>query len=174
MRRDIALDRELLVHGAANAGSALAGGIIGHTAISPTHLGHTLAPGQRLPALLVGVLLAATAFFGTELISATPRLVMGGLLAYIGLALMQQWLLRMRRTMARSDYAVLLAIFAVIAIWDLLWGVALGLALATVLFVVNYSRIDVVRFEASGDRSGAASRAAPASANGCWPRAAGC
>lgn len=151
-RRDIALNRSLLAHGAGNAAAALAGGLIGYTAISLSTLHHGLARGRRLPGPIVALLLVGTALLGTAALSAIPRLVMGGLLAYVGLGMLHEWLLRARRTMSRGDYAVVLAIFAVIAVEDFLWGVALGLVLTTVLFVVNYSRIDVVRFELAGDR----------------------
>lgn len=152
IKRDLSLDRELLVHGAANVASALAGGLIGYTAISLSSLGHTLAGGRRLPGLLVALLLLSTALLGTAAVSAIPRLVIGGLLVYIGFELLQAWLLRAYRTMPRGDYAVVVAILAVIAATNFLWGVVVGLVAATLLFVVNYSRVDVVRFELGGDR----------------------
>lgn len=152
VKRDIAVDRDLLVHGVANIGSALAGGLIGYTAISMSSVGYTLAGGRRLPGLLVALLLLATALLGTDAIAAVPRFVMGGLLVFIGLALLDEWLWQARRTMRRGDYAVVLAIFAVIAVEDFLWGVALGVVAAIVRFVVDYSRIDIVRFELGGDR----------------------
>ncbi|MGA0612213.1 SLC26A/SulP transporter family protein [Caldimonas sp. KR1-144] len=152
IKRNLSLDRELLVHGAANVGSALAGGLIGYTAISLSSLGHTLAGGRRLPGLVVAVLLLSTALLGTAAVAAAPRLVMGGLLMYIGSELLLEWLLRARRTMPRGDHAVVVAIFAVIVATDFLWGVAVGLVAATALFVISYSRIDVVRFELAGDR----------------------
>ena len=53
VKRDIALDRELLAHGAGNLLAGLAGGVIGYTAISLSTLGHKLARGRRLPGVLV-------------------------------------------------------------------------------------------------------------------------
>ncbi|HVK31241.1 MAG TPA: SulP family inorganic anion transporter [Burkholderiaceae bacterium] len=152
IKRDVSLDRELLVHGAANVGSALAGGLIGFTAISLSSLGHSIAGGRRLPGVLVALLLVSTALLGTAVVAAVPRMVIGGLLVYIGFELLQEWLVRARRTMPRGDFAVVVTILAVIAATNFLWGLAVGLVAATVLFVINYSRIDVVRFELGGDR----------------------
>jgi SulP family sulfate permease len=151
VKRDISPDRELLAHGAANLASGLAGGLIGYTAISFSTLSHTLAGGRRLPGVLVALGLLATAVFGTALVAAMPRFVMGGLLVFIGFGLLHEWLVAARRTLARAEYALVVAIFAVIAIEDFLLGVALGLAATTVLFVVNYGRIGAVRFELTGD-----------------------
>lgn len=151
VQRDLSPNRDLRVHGAANVACAAAGGLIGYTAISVSSVGHALARGRRLPGLLVALLLLATALFGTAAMAAMPRFVIGGLLVCIGLSLLQEWLLQARRGMARVDYAVVLAIFVVIVATNFLWGVAVGLVAATVLFVVNYSRIDVVRFELGGN-----------------------
>jgi SulP family sulfate permease len=151
IKRDIALDRELLAHGAGNVLSGLAGGAIGYTAISLSALNHALAGGRRAPGLLVAALLAATAWFGTSLVSSIPRFVMGGLVIFIGLGLLHEWIVRARHTLTRAEYAIVLAIFAVIAIENFLVGVAVGLVATTLLFVVSYARIVPVRFELSGE-----------------------
>jgi sulfate permease, SulP family len=151
IKRDIALDRELLAHGAGNVLSGLAGGNIGYTAISLSALNHALGGGRRGPGLLVSALLMATAAFGTSLVSSTPRLVMGGLVIFIGLGLLHEWIVRARHTLTRAEYAIVLVIFAVIAIENFLLGVAVGLVATTLLFVVSYARIVPVRFELSGE-----------------------
>ena len=150
VQRDLPTDHELRVQGLANIACASAGGLIGYTAISVTSIGHALAPARRLPGLLAALMLLATALLGAAAIAAVPRFVVGGLLVCIGLALLQEWLLQARRGMARGDYAAMLAIFAVIVATNFLWGIAFGLLAATVLFVVNYSRIDVVRHALDG------------------------
>ena len=151
-KRDLSLDRELLAHGAGNLLSGLAGGLIGYTAISLSTLGHKLARGSRLPGVLVALLLVMTALLGTSLVSSIPRPVMAGLIIYIGLALLHEWVVAARRTLPRSDYAVVLMIFAVIAIQNFLWGVVFGLLVTVLLFVVSYSRLGVVRLETVGRR----------------------
>lgn len=150
VQRDLPTDHELRVQGMANIACGAAGGLIGYTAISVTSIGHALARGRRLPGLLAALMLLATALIGAAAIAAVPRFVVGGLLVCIGLALLQEWLLQARRGMARGDYAAMLAIFAVIVATNFLWGIAFGLLAATVLFVVNYSRIDVVRHALDG------------------------
>jgi len=53
--------------------------------------------------------------------------------------------------MSRVDHALLLAIVAVIAAVGFLPGVAVGLVAAVALFVVRYSRIDVIKHSLTGD-----------------------
>jgi SulP family sulfate permease len=150
VKRDIALDRELLVHGAGNALAGLAGGLIGYTAISLSALSHTLAHGRRLPGLLTALFLVATALLGTDLVALVPRPVMGGLLVFIGLALLHEWVVVAHRALPISDFAVVLIIAAVIAVEGFLWGVTVGLIVTAALFIVRYSRVGAVRFERSG------------------------
>jgi SulP family sulfate permease len=150
VQRELPTDHELRVQGIANIACAAAGGLIGYTAISVTSIGHALARGRRLPGLLAALLLLATALLGAAAIAAVPRFVVGGLLVCIGLALLQEWLLHARPGMARGDYAAMLAIFGVIVVSNFLWGIVFGLLAATVLFVINYSRIDVVRHALDG------------------------
>src|SRR5919198_1450470 len=88
VKQDVVLNRELIVAGVANLVSGLAGGLIGYPAISFSTLNHTLGNGKRLPGLLVAVLLILTVVAGTTLLSLIPRLLLGGLLIYIGLALL--------------------------------------------------------------------------------------
>ena len=80
-----------------------------------------------------------------------PRLVLGGVLAYIGLALLYEWVVQAWHTFPKIDYGIILAILATIALRDFLWGIGLGLILTVVLFVVNYSRVSVVQYELTGN-----------------------
>jgi sulfate permease, SulP family len=149
-RRDLRLDRELIVTGGANvAGSAL-GGLPGFAAISLTILSHGLGAGRRLPGLLVAILLLVTAFLGVGALSVIPRLVLAGLLVYIGVGLLYQWVFAARSSFSRTDHLVVLSVLVVIAGYDLLLGTLLGLVLTVVLFVVNYSRVNLIRFEVTG------------------------
>jgi sulfate permease, SulP family len=149
IRRDVRLNRELFATGVANVAAGAAGGLPGFSGISVSTLGHALAPGRRLPGLLIAVLLLLTVVFGTALLSLVPRLVLGGLLAYIGLSLLYEWVIRARSTFATADYAIVVSVLAVIVTTNMMWGLALGLALTVLLFVVSYSRVTIIRYQIS-------------------------
>ncbi|MBV9278870.1 MAG: cyclic nucleotide-binding domain-containing protein [Chloroflexi bacterium] len=74
----------------------------------------------------------------------------GALLVYLGLDFLFDWVYRAWFRFPRPDYLVVVLILAVIAARGFLAGIALGLLLTTILFVVNYSRVDVVRYALSG------------------------
>ena len=150
VRRDIDLNRELRANGFANIASGLVGGPIGFTAISFSALANRLGADNRVLGLAVALLLAFTAVAGNALLAWTPRVLMGALLIYIGLALLHEWLIRARTTLPRTDYAVVWAILVIVVLKDFMWGVGIGLIAAIAMFIVNYSRIDIVRNELSG------------------------
>ena len=150
LKRDIDLNRELLVVGFGNMLSGLAGGLPGFSDISFSALNKQLAGGTRLVGLLVAGLLAFTVFAGASFLGYFPRPVLAGVIIYIGLSLLFEWTYRAWFKFPRIDFAILLTILAVIALRGFLEGVAVGLVAAIVLFVVNYSRTSVIRHALSG------------------------
>jgi len=149
-RRDIRLDQELKVTGMANVVSGLAGGLIGYPALSLSSVSHEMGKGRRLPGLLVALMIMGTLLVGMAALSYIPRLLLGGLLIYIGLSMLNEWLLKAWSTFSRADYAVVLAIFGIIACTDFLRGIGVGIVMTMLLFLVNYGRVDVVRHALSG------------------------
>jgi SulP family sulfate permease len=143
-RSDIDLDRELRVAGAANIASGLTGGLTGYHGMAVSTLNHGLARGRRLPGLVVAAMIVATVVLGPGLLSYIPRLLLGVLLAYVGLALLHEWLIASRSSFRTADHLIVVGIFALIVATDFVWGVAIGSVLTIVMFVVDYSRIDVV------------------------------
>ena len=71
--------------------------------------------------------------------------MVGGLLVYVGLAFIVEWLVDARRDLALGEYIVVLAIFGTIAVRGYLDGAIAGLIASVFLFAFNYSRIEVVR-----------------------------
>lgn len=145
-RSEIDLDRELRVAGAANIASGLVGGLIGYHGMSVSSLNHGLARSRRLPGLIVAAMTVATVVFGPILLSYIPRLLLGCLLAYVGLSLLHEWLVASRSSFRTVDHLIVVGIFVMIVATDFVWGVAIGSVLTIVLFVVDYSRIDVVAY----------------------------
>jgi sulfate permease, SulP family len=143
-RSEIDLDRELRVAGAANIASGFAGGLVGYHGMSVSALHHGLARGRRLPGLVVAAMIVATVVLGPGLLSYIPRLLLGGLLAYVGLALLHEWLIASRSSFRAADHLIVVGMFVLIVATGFVWGVAIGSVLTIVMFVVDYSRIDVV------------------------------
>jgi SulP family sulfate permease len=88
---------------------------------------------------------AAATLFGGRLIELIPKFVVGGILIYVGLTFIVEWLVDAWRDLTLGEYAVVLALFGTIAARGYLDGVIAGLIASVFLFAFNYSRIQVVR-----------------------------
>jgi sulfate permease, SulP family len=89
--------------------------------------------------------------FGASVIELIPRMIVGGVLVFLGLAFMVEWVWDKRKVLPPFEYGVVLVILAVIIGRGYLDGVVVGLVLAIVLFAVNYGRIELVREVAFGE-----------------------
>jgi SulP family sulfate permease len=69
---------------------------------------------------------------------------------YLALSFIIEWVIEARNRFSPFEYGVIWLILIVIAMVGFLEGVAVGLAAAVALFVVNYSRINVVKHSLTG------------------------
>ena len=88
--------------------------------------------------------------FGASVIELIPRMIVGGVLVFLGLAFLVEWVWDKRKVLPPLEYGVVLVILAAIIGKGFLPGVVIGLVLAVVLFAVNYGRIELVREVAFG------------------------
>src|SRR5690606_22638501 len=79
-----------------------------------------------------------------------PRYANGGGVSFLGLGVPLDWLALERRRLAPVEYAIAVTILPVIAPVEVPEGMAVGLVLTVLLFVVSYSRVDPVRYAATG------------------------
>jgi sulfate permease, SulP family len=147
---DVDLDAELRAAGVANLVGGLGGGIPGFHALSLTALAIQAQARRRATALVACGVVVLTLVFSGEVVARIPRPVVGGLLVFLGLLFLLEWLVDARRRMRRADHAIVVLITVVIAGFGFLEGVAVGIVAAVVLFLVAYSRTDVVRHETTG------------------------
>jgi sulfate permease, SulP family len=150
IRQDVDLNRELQVAGFANLLAALGGGPVGYQTLSLTSLAHRVGGRGRLVGLTVAAIFAAMLLFGSNLLSYFPKVVLGGLLLFLGFSFLAEWVYDAWFKLPRVDYAVVILILAVIGFAGFLEGVAAGIAIAIILFIASYSRINIVRRVLSG------------------------
>jgi SulP family sulfate permease len=143
--REVDLNRELRAAGAANLVAGLGGGPVGFHALSLTALAQRTGAKSRVVGLVAAAVVALGLLFGASIMSLVPRVVLGGLLLFLGLSFLVEWLIDAWPRLPRADYAVVVLILLVIGAFGFLQGVGFGLALAVILFVVNSSRTDVVK-----------------------------
>lgn len=149
-KKDLNPDHELEVMGYTNVVNGLMGGFPGVHDASDTALVDRLGGKDRLMGIVNSLLVAAAILAGTEFMELVPTFLLGGLLIYVGLEFLIDWLWKARDELPLSDYVVVILILVVIIFSDILQGVTFGFFVAIILFVVNYSQLSVIKIETNG------------------------
>lgn len=149
-RRDLNPDHELQVMGLTNIVNGLAGGFPGVHDVSDTALVDKIGGKDRLTGVVYSLLVGAALLAGAEFMELVPTFILGGLLIYVGLEFLIDWVWKAREELPLSDYVVVLIILVVIIFSDILQGVTFGFFIAIILFVVNYSQLSVIKIETNG------------------------
>ncbi|MFW6182424.1 MAG: SLC26A/SulP transporter family protein [Chloroflexota bacterium] len=148
--REMDLNRELRAAGVGNVAAGLGGGLVGYHQLSLSAMSHRLGAGSRVVPLVAAILCGVVLVAGGAALSFFPKVVLGGLLFFLGLSFIVEWVVHSWAVLPRTDYAIILLILLVTAVAGFLPAVGVGLLVAVGLFVVNYSRIDIVRDEVTG------------------------
>jgi SulP family sulfate permease len=149
--RDLDTNQELRDAGVLNAVSGALGGIPGYHALSFTALATRMSVDARAAGLIAALVPLAAVVFGAEVVGLIPRMIVGGVLVFLGLAFMVEWVWDKRRRLPPLEYGVVLVILVGIIAWGFLAGVVIGLVLAVVLFAISYGRIELVHEVAFGE-----------------------
>ncbi|MEM8638673.1 MAG: SulP family inorganic anion transporter [Cyanobacteria bacterium P01_G01_bin.54] len=148
--QDMDLDQELRAAGVANTLAGLGGGMVGHLSVSRSLINRAAGATHPLAGVVSGLFCGAMAIWGDRLLSYLPRAVLGGLLLYLGITLLIEWLYDAWFKLSKLDYILIVAIAFVGARLGFLTGVAMGLMIACFMFAINYSRLQVIRNTLSG------------------------
>ncbi len=143
--QDFDLNHELAAIGTANLATAAFGGVPGHYTISMSVLMHRMGVRSRLGGIVAAAVMLLPLLLSAALLAYLPKFVLGGLLLFFGWSFLSEWVIAARRRLPRLGYAIVLLILAVVALRGFLAGVGMGLVAAVALFVVEYSRVGVVR-----------------------------
>lgn len=147
---DIDMNRELRVTGIANLAAGLVGGMVGFHSLSFSSLTLELKARHRVGGIVAAIIAGAALFLGADNIGFLPRMVVGGLLLFIGLSILMKWLIASWEQLPLGDYLVIPLILVVIATVGFIEGLVAGLLAALVQFVLNYSRTPIIRYALSG------------------------
>jgi len=145
VKQDIDLNRELQSAGWANLFGGLGGSTVGYQTLGLSSLAHRLGAKSRLANLISASICGLALFFGASLISFFPKPVLGGMLLYLGLSFLSDWLIDARKSLPLLDYLLVWVILFIIASVGFLEGIAAGTFIAAALFVISYSRVSVIK-----------------------------
>jgi SulP family sulfate permease len=142
--QEIDLNQELRTAGVGNMLAGCAGGMTGFSSLSLTRLARHMGVRSRLAGWTMAVVCGLCLFANPQIVGYIPKFILGGILLYLGMHFLHEWVYLARTRVPSLDYAAILIILVVIATAGYIQGVMVGLLTATILFVVNYSRIHVV------------------------------
>jgi len=149
-RKDIDLNRELIAAGVGNMLGGLGGSPVGYQTIGMSALAHRMGGGSRSTTLIATLMIGAALLFGASVLSFFPKAILGGLLFYLGLSFLVEWVVDAWKTLPHTDYFLVLIILVIVAGVGFLQGVGAGVVIAVILFAVNYSRVEFVKDTLTG------------------------
>ncbi len=151
VKRELNLNRECIVNGAANiVSAAVGGGVMAYHAPISSSLVEAMRANGRLVSLILVIMFALTLLIGGAVFSLIPSFIPAGLLMFFGLQFMKEWLVDSWSKLPRPDYIIIVIIALATALVGILPGIALGLVVAIGAFVREYSRMEVIKQEFSG------------------------
>jgi len=150
IKKDLDLDQELKTTGIGNIIAGLGGAPPGHLSLGGTLLSISIGSKSKLTNIVIALLCAITLFFGSAVLSFFPRIILGGLLFNLGLSFLVDWLYSTWSRVPKTDYTIILLIFLVIGTVGFLEGVITGLLMSVILFVVSYSKVEIIKHELTG------------------------
>jgi SulP family sulfate permease len=144
-KKDIDLDRELIAAGGANLLGGLLGFPVGYQTLGFSALPNRFGAKSRLVGVSTGLFCLAALFLGASVISYFPRFVMGGMLFFLGLSFLAEWLVDSYKQLPRIDYALIWVMLIIIDRIGFLAAIGAGVVISSLLFVVSYGRVNVIK-----------------------------
>ncbi len=145
------INKELKVTGIANLLAGSLGGLGGYQGLAMSRVNLKLKLNSRMVGIMSGVIIAIILVIGTSCLNFLPKAVFGAVLLYVALDFLLEWLIDIRKRISWPNYIIVLSITLVIALQGFLTGLIVGIFLSLILFVIHYSRIEVIRAFMSGD-----------------------
>ncbi|MEL6555062.1 MAG: SulP family inorganic anion transporter [Cyanobacteria bacterium J06621_11] len=135
LKREIDINHELKVAGGANMLMGLGGGILSFHSMGRSLLAHKMGGRTRLVTFVGAATFVCLPLLFSSWLTYFPTTILGGLLLYLGLSALIEWVYRARKRLSAVDYGLVQLIWLVSAIVGFLQGLALGWAIAVVLVV---------------------------------------
>lgn len=147
---NVSINRELIMHGVSNTLSGCVGSIQNYLVYVNSVLFMDTGGDSRLAGYMLAAATAGLWFAGPVVIGYVPVMVVGTLIFYLGIDLAKEALVDTFGKLHSLEYFTILAIALVMGIYDFVVGVAVGIGLACLVYVVQTSRKSVIRAQFSG------------------------
>ncbi|MEI7679693.1 MAG: SulP family inorganic anion transporter [Betaproteobacteria bacterium] len=133
-KKEFDLNQALRVHAASSIISGLFGGYLGIISTGRTTLNK--AGGGVISNLVVALICLFMLLGGGEVLMLIPRAALGGVILFLGIAMLKNWVWDQRKFLNREELAAIAMILIVVANFGYLTGFGLGVMLACIAFVI--------------------------------------
>ena len=150
--RDLDMNKDLQKTGITNMIASIFGAPASYLVFSDTALATQMGARTRLAGILMGLFMAVIFLLGGQVLSYVPKFVAGGMILFIGLSLLAEWLIDARKSFPPIDYLIVVSILLIIEFIGFLEGVGAGIFASVIIFVIRYSSINLVKNAGDGNR----------------------
>ena len=133
-KKEFDLNQALRVHAGSSIISGLFGGYLGIISTGRTTLNK--AGGGVISNLVVALICLLMLVGGGEVLMLIPRAALGGVILFLGIAMLKNWVWDQRKFLNREELAAIAMILIVVANFGYLTGFWLGVMLACIAFVI--------------------------------------
>ena len=143
--QDLDWNREFRATGLANVVAGLGGGTTASMIVPASLRSKLFGAATRLTGIVAALVIGAALFLGDGMLNLVPVPLVGGILFFAGLGMLDGGLVSTRRRLPWTEYAVIVLIAGVTVVFGLFEGVGAGMLVTLVFFAVRLSRVDPVR-----------------------------
>ncbi len=140
-------NRSLRLNGLTNLLVAPTGASAVGTQMSASILAIRLGGANRTVPVVAALANGAVLFVGAASLALIPTVLVHGVTLFLGLVLVIEWLWDVRARLPEGEYLLVLAMAVITVVFDFFIGVAFGILVAVLLFVVRYSRTRSIRHQ---------------------------
>ena len=140
-------NREFKAAGVGSLIAGLGGSPPGCLSTSASIISHKLGAESRLTGVVASLVMGSALIWGDAVLMLVPAPIVAGFLVFIGLVLLDDWLVKTRGTLPWTEYAIIVLIFVTIIGFGFLEGVGIGMLVTTVFFAVRLSRVEPIEAE---------------------------
>ena len=137
-------DREFQVGGLASVVAGFGGGTVATVVVPASMRSKLLGAATRLTGVVAAIVIGVALFFGDGMLEFVPAPLVGGILVFAGLGMLDEGLVRGHRLLPLSEFSIVVLIFVAIIGFGLLEGVGVGMLATLVFFAARLSRVDVI------------------------------
>lgn len=148
--RDLDWNHEFRAVGLAGVVGGLGGGPPGCMIVPTSMRSLMFGVDMRFTGIVAALAIGSTLLVGDALLKLVPVPLVGGVLLFTGIVMVDEWLVRIRKRIPASDYAIIVVMFITITAFGFFEGVGVGMVITIVFFVIRMSRTDVIRSRHTG------------------------